>query len=114
MKRYLPWLPVGIAGALWLSRFFLRDGGVGVVNGLVVFLITWWLVVFMVLPIGIRSQEESGDVVAGSEPGAPETPMLAKKAWWTTVTTSIIWIIYFAIAESGVIEQFLPTDGYWG
>lgn len=114
MIRLLQILPVALAGLLWLSRFFLRDGGVGVVNGLVVFLITWWLVVFMTLPIGVRSQEEQGEVTEGSERGAPVAPMLAQKAWWTTIATSVIWIIYFGIAESGLIEQFLPRDGYWG
>ena len=114
MIRLLQFLPITIAGLLWLSRFFLRDGGVGVVNGLVVFLITWWLVVFLMLPIGVRSQHEAGDVTAGSEPGAPVAPMLAKKAWWTTIAASVVWIIYFTIAESGIVEQFLPRDGYWG
>ena len=114
MIRYLQYLPPVIAGLLWLSRIVLRDGGVGLVNGLVVFLITWWLVLFTMLPIGVRSQEEGGEVLEGSEPGAPMAPMLAKKAWWTTVATSVIWIIYFAIAESGLIEQILPRDGYWG
>ncbi|MBO6798192.1 DUF1467 family protein [Maricaulis sp.] len=114
MNRYLQIAPVVIAGLLWLSRIFLRDGGVGLVNGLVVFLISWWLILFMTLPVGVRSQQENGDIQEGSEPGAPVTPMLAKKAWWTTVITSIVWIIYFAIAESGVINEFLPRDGSWG
>ena len=71
MNRYLQIAPVAIAGLLWLSRIFLRDGGVGLVNGLVVFLITWWLVLFMTLPVGVRSQQENGEVIEGSEPGAP-------------------------------------------
>jgi len=114
MSRWLQYVPPAIAFVLWLSRFIVRDGGVGVVNGLVVFLIVWWLVVFTMLPIGVRSQEEDADVVEGTEPGAPVAPMLMKKAWWTTVITSCIWIVYYAITESGVVAQFLPTDGYWG
>lgn len=113
MTRYLTYIPIVIAGALWLSGFFIRDGGVGVVNGLVVFAITWWLVIFIMLPIGVRSQEESGEVVEGSEPGAPVAPMLAKKAGWTTITTSVIWIVYYVITESGVMAQFMPTNGFW-
>jgi len=114
MSRWLQYIPPGIAFVLWLSRFIVRDDGVGVVNGLVVFLIVWWLVIFTMLPIGVRSQEENADVVEGTEPGAPVAPMLRKKAWWTTVITSCIWIVYYGVTESGVVEQFLPTDGYWG
>ena len=80
-------------------------------NGIVVFLIVWWLVFFMVLPIGVTSQDESGDVVAGTEPGAPTVPNLKKKAWWATVGTSVVWLIYFVITETGAIEPFLPRSG---
>lgn len=112
--RYLQYVPPALAGLLWLSGFFIRDGGVGVVNGLVVFLITWWLVVFMMLPIGVRSQDESGEVVEGTEPGAPVSPMLKRKAWWTTIATSVIWLVYYAITESGMLESLLPRSGGWG
>ena len=114
MKRWLAILPVALAGLLWLSRFFLRDGGVGVANGLVVFLIVWWVVIFTMLPIGVTSQHEDGEIVEGSEPGAPTRANLLKKAWWTTVITSVIWLVYFAITQSGVMEQLLPRSGSWG
>ena len=112
MKRYLGYLPVAIAAILWLMGFFVRDGGVGIVNGLVVFLIVWWLFFFTMLPIGVRSQEEGGDVVSGSEPGAPQAPNMKQKMWWTTIATSIAWILYFIITESGVLLPFMPTGAY--
>jgi predicted secreted protein len=112
--RYLSYAPVAIAALLWLSRFFLRDGGVGVVNGVVVFAITWWVVIFVMLPIGVRGQHEDGEIVAGSEPGAPSVANLKQKAWWTTIATSVVWIIFFAITESGLADQWIPRDGSWG
>lgn len=112
MTRWLSYLPVGLASVLWLKGFFVRDGGVGIVNGVVVFLIVWWLFFFMMLPVGVRSQEEAGDVVAGSEPGAPQAPNLKQKMWWTTIAASIVWIIYFVVTESGVMAQFMPQRSY--
>ncbi|WP_138510042.1 DUF1467 family protein [Maricaulis alexandrii] len=103
----------GLAFLLWLSRFIIRDDGVGVVNGLVVFLIVWWLVFFMMLPVGVRSQEEEGDIVEGSEPGAPVAANLVKKGWWTTIATSGVWIVYYVINESGLVAQYMPTGGHW-
>jgi predicted secreted protein len=49
-----------------------------------VFFIIWWTVLFMVLPFGVRSQAETGDVTAGTEPGAPIRPVMLRKALWTT------------------------------
>jgi len=114
MPRWAQYVLPGLAAVLWLSRFIIRDDGVGVVNGLVVFLIVWWLVFFMMLPIGVRSQEEAGDIVAGSEPGAPMAPNLLKKGWWCTIVTSGIWIIYYIINESGLVARYMPTGGSWG
>lgn len=114
MPRWIKAAPVAIAVLLWLTRFFIRDSGAGIANGVVVFLIVWWLVFFTMLPIGVRSQEESGDVVEGSEPGAPEAPNLKQKAWWTTSITSVIWIGYFILVTTVDINDLLPTDGYWG
>ena len=111
--HHLPKVPVAIAALLWLSGFFIRDGGVGIANGLVVFLIVWWLVIFLTLPIGVRSQEEEGEVVEGTEPGAPVAPNLRKKAWWTTVATSCFWIVYFIVTESGFAARFMPQSNPW-
>ena len=47
----------------------------------------------MVLPIGIRSQVESGEVVRGSERGAPIIPNLKKKLLWTTALALVFWLI---------------------
>lgn len=54
----------------------------------------WWVVLFAVLPIGVRSQIEAGDVEAvnGADAGAPAAPMLAKKALWTTLVTALVFI----------------------
>lgn len=63
-----------------------------IVGGLALYFVIWWITLFAVLPFGIRSQEEAGDVVAGTEPGAPVLPGLVKKA----VITSLIAAVIFA------------------
>lgn len=52
---------------------------------LAVYLVSWWLTLFAVLPIGIRSQIESGDVVPGTEPGAPASPRIWRAVGMTTI-----------------------------
>ena len=51
----------------------------------------WWTLLFAVLPFGVRSQHESGDVTPGTEPGAPQAPALLRKAVWTTVLTTVVF-----------------------
>jgi predicted secreted protein len=51
----------------------------------------WWIVLFAILPWGVRSQHEDGEVVAGTDPGAPVAPRLLIKAIATTLVTTVIF-----------------------
>ena len=55
--------------------------GLRVSGGLALFFIIWWTLPFAVLPFGIRSQVEAGEVVKGSEPGAPAAVVISHQAW---------------------------------
>ena len=48
-------------------------------TGLAIYFIIWWVVLFTVLPWGIRSQHEAGPIVDGTDPGATVIPALRKK-----------------------------------
>jgi predicted secreted protein len=71
----------------------------GVAGSIMTYLIVWWLVLFCLLPIGVRSQAESGDVVPGSEPGAPVVTGLRQKAIWATGISFVVWGIMFLIVN---------------
>jgi predicted secreted protein len=62
---------------------------VSVTTSLAIYFIVWWTVLFTVLPWGVRSQAESGEVVPGSDPGAPAVPKLGNKVLWTTIIATI-------------------------
>lgn len=81
-----------LAVATVVSGFGLRVSG-----GLALFFIIWWTLLFAVLPFGIRSQVEAGEVVKGSEPGAPAAPALREKAIWTTIVASIVLVTVAAV-----------------
>lgn len=63
------------------------------VGATVIFIISWWLSFFAVLPIGVQSQLEDGDVADGTEEGAPAEPMLRKKAIWATIGAVVLTTI---------------------
>ena len=58
-----------------------------------IYFIIWWTVLFAVLPFGVRSQEESGAVAPGTDPGAPAIPKLWRKLFWTTVAASVVFAL---------------------
>ena len=75
-----------------------------VFTGFATYFIIWWVSVFLVLPIGVKSQIEAGDIVKGSERGAPINPNLKKKFVWTTIIATIFWSILFYLVQSGTIR----------
>ena len=58
-----------------------------------VYFTMWWIVLFAILPFGVKSQHEAGvtDIPAGVDAGAPVAPMLARKALWTTVVSAVLF-----------------------
>jgi predicted secreted protein len=71
------------------------------VEGVVVYVLVWWVVVFAVLPWGVRAPKE---FVPGQERGAPARSRLWLKAGITTVAAAVIWLIIWAIIWSGLIS----------
>jgi predicted secreted protein len=56
--------------------------------------ILWWLILFLLLPIGVKKQES---VDFGNDPGAPKNPMLKKKFILTTIISFFITIIIIIV-----------------
>jgi len=78
-----------------------------------IYFIVWWLVFFTVLPWGIRSQHEHGEVVAGTDPGAPVVHGLRIKLVWTTVVATVLFAaFYWAYLTRVVALEDLVT--FWG
>ncbi len=73
-------------------------------SAFVVYLLLWWLTLFIVLPQGIRAQAEDGDIVEGSEPGAPINANIKAKFIKTTIIATILWVIVCAIILSGLVD----------
>ena len=73
-------------------------------SAFVVWLIIWWLVLFIILPIGIRGQAEEGDIVEGTEPGAPHTLNIKRKFIQTTIIASVLWVLTCALIMSGLVS----------
>jgi predicted secreted protein len=68
-----------------------------------IYFIIWWVVLFAVLPWGIRSQHEGKDMPPGTEPGAPIAPRIVAKLLWTTIVTTIIFGVLAVVTKYQLI-----------
>ncbi|MEM7268817.1 MAG: DUF1467 family protein [Pseudomonadota bacterium] len=75
-----------------------------ITSGIVLFAIFWFLALYVTLPLFVKSQGEVGEVEPGTPASAPDQPMMKKKLIWTTIAAVILWLIAFAVIESGVIS----------
>lgn len=67
-------------------------------GGIVLFASLWFLTLFVVLPIGQRSQADMGEVMQGTHAGAPFNLAWRRKLLITTLITAAIWgVIAFII-----------------
>lgn len=56
-----------------------------------IYFVIWWIVLFVTLPFGVRSQHEDGESSAGTDPGAPVASQMGRKLIWTTVISAVIF-----------------------
>ncbi len=67
-----------------------------------IYFLIWWLVLFAVLPWGVRNQEEAGDVSPGTDPGAPAIHTLWRKLLWTTIISTLVFAVRFILLTTAV------------
>jgi len=77
------------------------------VSIIAVYAIVWWLVLFMVLPFGVRQVDNPEP---GHERGAPARPMLVIKAMVTSVIAAVVTgVVWLAIANDWVNFRAPPV-----
>jgi len=75
-----------------------------IMSAIVLYMVIWFLVLFVVLPLRMRSQGDAGEVVPGTPSSAPENAMIGRKMAITTIATTLLWVITAGIIISGVIS----------
>jgi predicted secreted protein len=78
-----------------------------VTTGIAIFFLIWWIVLFAVLPWGVRSQEEGGEVAPGTDPGAPAIPNLRRKLIWTTLVSAVVFAVCYVV----YVERLITLEG---
>ena len=69
-----------------------------------IYFVMWWIVLFLTLPFGVRSQHEDGDSTPGTDPGAPVLPLMARKLIWTTILSAVIYAVAMLAYNAGYLN----------
>ncbi len=76
---------------------------------LAIYFICWWLVLFTILPIGVRTQQEEGEIAPGTAESAPVAPKLLPKILLTTIISTIVFgLIYVVIVHKVITLDDIP------
>ncbi len=79
-----------------------------VITAIAIYVVIWWVVLFAVLPIGIKTQEEQGEVTPGTISSAPHRPRLLLKLIATTITAGVIFAILWGLQAAGYTLDDIP------
>jgi len=80
---------------------------------LAIYFLIWWTVLFAVLPWGIKSQHETGEIAPGTDPGAPTVTGFKSKLIWTTIISTVVFAVFYGLyASHAVTLEDLGT--LWG
>lgn len=63
-------------------------------TGTIVYLLTWWVVIFAVLPFGVKRDER----------GMPKEVKLLRAVLITSLISAVIWVILYCVIESDIVS----------
>lgn len=73
----------------------------GIVTGILVYVILWWLIFFVTLPWGHKPLADPG---VGFAKSAPENPRLLLKALVTTGISAVIFLLLYLFVPADLMQ----------
>ncbi|SEO04282.1 Predicted secreted protein [Palleronia salina] len=74
-----------------------------ITSAIVLFAVIWFMVLFILLPVGLRTQGDEGEIVPGTHAGSPARTDMWRKARTVTWVSAILWAL---------IAGFILFSGY--
>jgi predicted secreted protein len=79
-------------------------------SAIAVYFIIWWVTLFAVLPFGVSSQDEAGEVAPGSDPGAPAIARIGRVALINSVVALVVFAAFWAFYVMNVLDLQIVRD----
>ncbi len=68
-----------------------------ITGSIVIYVIIWWIVFFSLLPIDVNRNKNIK--IEGEDPGSPENPKILKKFMYTTILSSVLFLIIYYLVK---------------
>lgn len=75
-----------------------------ITSAAVLYAVVWFMVLFVVLPLRLKTQGDVGEIVPGTPAGAPANLNLRRKLWIVTIAATLIWAVISGVILSGLIS----------
>lgn len=79
-----------------------------IINFVFIYLMTFWIVIFLVLPFGVNRNDKPEQ---GTDHGAPKNAMMKKKFIATAVITFLLTALYMLLTYYGIIDWERMANG---
>ena len=63
-----------------------------ITSAIVLLSIYWFIILFIILPINVTTQNDERNIIEGTAPSSPVNPNLKRKFSITTIVSIILWI----------------------
>ncbi len=81
----------------------------GFLTGFAIYFIIWWITLFIILPVGVRTQADERDVTMGTAESAPLKLRMGRKLMWTSIVSAAFFGVYLlATAVFGLSVDSIP------
>ena len=71
-----------------------------------IYFVVWWICLFVVLPFGVHNQVDAGEVIHGTDPGAPVAPRIWRTIAYTTVLSIPVTGILMWLLSNPTLQQY--------
>ncbi|HYD15286.1 MAG TPA: DUF1467 family protein [Hyphomicrobium sp.] len=78
--------------------------------GIALYIMIWWMTLFAVLPFGVKTQGEAGEVVEGTPASAPMTPRIVRTMLINTIVAAFVFAFVWTALERDWMGLYIPPE----
>jgi predicted secreted protein len=78
--------------------------------GIALYLMIWFMTLFAVLPFGVKTQGEVGEVVEGTPASAPAAPRLLRVAIINTLVAAVAFAFVWVALDRDWLGLYIPPE----
>ena len=78
--------------------------------GIALYIMIWWMTLFAVLPFGVRTQGEAGEVVEGTPESAPTRPRVVRAMAINTVVAAFVFAFVWTALDQDWMGLYIAPE----